>query len=143
MCVLLHVGTHPTHHRVNIGAGERHVVEERLGEGAVAAAPIERDVAGLRRIDDERADAGIDAGETFGGTERARPSGRRKTFRERVVAARVEDHDARAREAGEVGEHRVERHELAAHVILGLGLGIDRREIVFAADLQGVAQRNR
>ena len=104
-----------------------------LRVGAVAVGAVERDIAGLRRVGDQRAFRCAHLGEAaVGGPQAARA--------ERIVPAGIEDHHV---EPGartlHLAQHEVDVHHLKIDVGLARGIGGDRNQIVRAGDLDAVA----
>ena len=113
--------------------------EKRLGERAVAVpvVAIESNVTGLGGVGDHRADARFDAGETA--AEIHRPAHRHaacKRLGQGVVAAGIEKHQIGRPVAVHLPQDRRQLDGAEIEVRLIVELGIDRREIIGAIDLQ-------
>ena len=106
---------------------------QRPGVGAVAVGAVERDIAGLRRVGDQRALGRAHLGEAaVGGPQAARAK--------RIVTAGIEDHHV---EPGartlHLAQHEVDVHHLKIDVGLARGIGGDRNQVIRAGDLDAVA----
>ena len=117
------------HHAGDIGARRRQTSEQRCGEGAIAAASVERDVVGLRREGDEESGKLADASE----------SGRRQPGGEGIVAAGVEKDEMASFSLPEFSEHGIERNRPRRNVADLAELGADRDEVVTATELKAVS----
>ena len=109
------------------------VAGQRLGIGAVAVGAVLRDVAGLRRVGDQRALRRAHLRKAaVGGAQAARA--------ERIVTAGIEDHhvEPRAR-ALHLAQHEIDVDHLEIDVGLARRIGADRHQIVRAGDLHAVA----
>ena len=78
---------------VRLRPGSRQALGQRGRERRVAALAVERDVARLRRVGDERADARLHLRQPLADGGRARAHGARQVARQRIVAAGIEEHD--------------------------------------------------
>ena len=59
--------------------------------------------------------------------------------RKRIVAAGIEHHEPQLARAADGGDHLLQRHRLGFGVLVGRELGVDRHQIIDAADLEAVA----
>ncbi len=135
------VAAYPPEHGADLEPRLLDLLEERRGKRTVAPGPVTRHVVGLGRIDDDhplrlfrrrialnfRHVTGRDADRT------------NKLLRQRIVAARVENHDLDA--AGKLHGRLdiVETHEFVAKADLVLQFRVHRHHVILALELHAVA----
>ncbi len=140
---ITHLAEHHADLRVSIGQA----VDERAGKWAVTAFAVERDIAGLGGIDDQRSLSRRRCGEpSFAHVvgRRHDDTGCRRLrvefglFGEGIVATRIENDDAQLTRAAYGGQQAVEGERLLADLLQSLQGDIDRDQKVFATDLDAV-----
>ncbi len=135
------VGADAPEHRADLEPGLLDLLEERGRERAVAADPVLRHVVDLRRIDDYHPLRPLHRREPPSNRHVAGGEGDRanEPLRQRIVAARVENHDLNAWRKLHRRLHIVEADHLVAKADLVLELRVDRHEVVPAPILHAVA----
>ena len=107
--------------------------------GAVAAQAVLRGAAGLGREGDDQSFGAVDLGKpSLDGHTARRPDRALQVLRKRVVATGIEHQDAQVPRPLQVGDDVVDPRQQAQVGLVG-ELGIDRREVVDPAILQGMA----
>ena len=116
----------------------RQVLRQRYGEGAVLAIAVLRGRAGLGGIGDQRIRARwLDLGKAA--ADRARRQRVLHVAREWIVAAGVEDHQAKLLGRLDRDQDAVQRKRLVVDVGVALELGVHRNQVVGAVDLHAMA----
>src|SRR5262245_45346038 len=114
------------------------MLEQRPRERRVASAPVKGNVAGLRRIADQRAAASLYLRETAPDGCRACAHSPREVACQGVVAAGIEKQDIGARLALHGPLHEVKAQELEVETGGVLQLSVNRDQVVLAINLQPV-----